>query len=101
MKDEYSSKLENDIDLLKRQLGITDDSYLEEREEKPMASSLSQSKGPGKIFTEEEVDFKISLLKNEYEVKRRDYEYNESRLNSILEFSKESNENLKNDYDLL
>lgn len=40
-------------------------------------------------------------MANDFEFKRKEWESNEEKLHAQLNFSKESNESLKKDYDLL
>ena len=53
------------------------------------------------MMSDEQVRLKLQTLTNDIDFKKKEWEANETRLLAQLNFSKESNESLKNDYDLL
>ena len=57
--------------------------------------------GEALIVSDEELKNRFTTLQNDFELKRKEWNANEQRYNSQLNFSKEANQNLKNDYDLL
>ncbi len=57
--------------------------------------------GGALIISDEQMKHKFHTLQNDFDFKRQEWQANEDRYMSQLNFSMEANENLKKDYDLL
>lgn len=102
-REDLITKLKDEISLLKDTIKSLEQSLREAHQEKEDLEEENRQMmlGQAVVISDEQLRIKFQTLSNDFEFKRKEWESNETKLHAQLNFSKESNESLKNDYDLL